>query len=252
MHLVKQLVGHLAAPLVVACLLALSAVISRAAGRRRLAGWLTACAAVIAYAFALDPVGDALLGPLERRYPAFNTDHSPADITAIVVLGSGYRPGGGIPVTGALDPDGLARIVEGVRISRRLPGLPLVVSGGAPPGYVPAAIGYAQLARDLGVSTDSLKILYTPLDTADEARAVFGLLRDARFVLVTSAYHMPRAMRLMTDAGARPAPAPTGQRVHVSRGIDLSDLIPTASAARKSEQALHEYIGMIAAAAGAP
>ena len=60
---------------------------------------------------------------------------------------------------------------------------------------------------------------------------------------------MPRAVRLMERAGARPIPAPTDQKVAES-GLHWLDFLPTSAALRDSEEALHEYIGLAAVAAG--
>ena len=194
-------------------------------------------------------MGDALLGPLEREYPPLQDGSLPA-VGYVVVLGSGYEPRDGIPVTAALDEDGLVRIVEGVRLMRRLGAVKLVVSGGAPPGRTPPAFGYAKLARGLGVDDASLVVLSGSLDTSAEARSVAALLGAAPFILVTSAYHMPRAMRLMERAGAHPFPAPTGQLVNESANGGWSSLLPTSGGLGKTERALHEYLGLAALAVG--
>jgi uncharacterized SAM-binding protein YcdF (DUF218 family) len=70
------------------------------------------------------------------------------------------------------------------------------------------------------------------------------------FLMVTSAYHMPRAMRLMERKGAHPIPAPTGQRVNESARAGWRSLLPTADGLRKTDRALHEYLGFAAIAAG--
>jgi uncharacterized SAM-binding protein YcdF (DUF218 family) len=250
-YLIKQLVGVLAAPLMIAILIGAAAGAIRACGRRRMAAWLWVLAATVAYLGATVPIGDALLGPLEREYPPLTqSELSSATVGYIVVLGSGYSPRDSIPVTAALDEDGLVRIVEGIRLARRLSGVRLVVSGGAPPGRMPSALGYAKLARELGISERSLIVLAGSLDTGAEARAVASALDAAPFLLVTSAYHMPRAMRLMVRAGAHPIPAPTGHRVNKSAGREGRGFIPTSIGLRKTERALHEYIGLAALAAG--
>jgi len=61
---------------------------------------------------------------------------------------------------------------------------------------------------------------------------------------VTSAYHMPRAVRLMQLAGAHPIPAPTGQLA--PRQLDFGALawIPRSGSLHKTERALHEYMGL--------
>lgn len=250
MYLIKQLVGALANPLSIAVLIAGVAAICRAGGRSRIASWLLFSAAAIGYLGAILPVSNALLGPLERWHPSLREDQPLPRVGYVVVLGSGYSPRDEFPITSAFDDAGLARIVEGIRLTRRLDSVRLIVSGGAPQGQVPPAVGYAALARELGVSDASLIVLDESLDTGDEARAVVEAIGEEPFLLVTSAFHMPRAMKLMQRAGARPIPAPTGHRVFRSSGGDWSFLLPTSLGLRKTERALHEYLGLVALAAG--
>jgi uncharacterized SAM-binding protein YcdF (DUF218 family) len=245
-YLIKQFVGVLATPLAVAILLAALAVILRALGRRSIARWVCVTALVLAYLGALPPVGNALLASLEWRYPPLREDQHGPPLAGIVVLGSGYSPRRDVPVTGTFSEDGLARIAEGVRLSLRFAIRPLVVSGGAPAGVTPSALGYARFARELGVPNASIVILDRPLDTNQEAHAVAQLLGDSRFLLVTSASHMPRAMLLMKRAGAQPVAAPTGHRTGGRVGSLWHNLIPSAGALRSTELALHEYLGLAA------
>jgi uncharacterized SAM-binding protein YcdF (DUF218 family) len=249
MHVVKNLADLWSMPLAVACLLAAAAGLFRMRGRTRVSVGLWIVAAAIAYGSSTNAVGDALLRPLEQCYAPLSPD-SVQGADYIVVLGTGYKPRDGIPVTAAIDEDGLARIVEGIRLSRSSRSVRLVVSGGAAPGEMPSAIGYARLALDLGVEKNSLIVLDTPRDTAEEARAAARLIGRRPFILVTSAYHMPRAMHWMADAGLRPIPAPTGQYVGISNPRDWRYVFPTGTGLRKTERALHEYLGFIAIAAG--
>src|SRR5580704_6400894 len=114
MHIVKHLAAFFTAPLMLALWLTAAAAAFRLGGRRRLSTGLFILAAATAYASSTGIVGDSLVGPLERQYPALREDQSFPGVNWIVVLGSDYSPRAGIPVTAALDPDGLARIVEGV------------------------------------------------------------------------------------------------------------------------------------------
>ena len=250
MYMVKQFFGALATPLVIALLIAFGAGICRILGRRKIAGILLVSSLAVIYLAAISPVSNALIGALEHRYAPLPENIPLPAVEFVVVLGSGYSPHDGVPVTAALDEDGLVRISEGIRLVRRLKNGHLVVSGGAPPGLAPPALGYVLLAHDLGVDESSLTVLDRALDTDAEASSIFALLDEMPFLLVTSAYHMPRAMRLMERKGAHPIPAPTGQRVNRSAAAGWRSLLPTADGLRKTDRALHEYLGLAAIAAG--
>jgi uncharacterized SAM-binding protein YcdF (DUF218 family) len=250
MHFLKHCVALFTAPLMLALMSAMAAAAFRLRGHRRASAALVALAIAIAYAGSTAVIGDSLLGPLEREYPPLREDQTLPAVKWIVVLGSDYSPRAGISVTAALDSDALARIVEGVRLARKYPGMKLLVSGGAPAGRIPPARGYAELARDLGIEDSSLLVSDKPLDTGEEARAVAALLGNQPFLLVTSAYHMPRAMRQMRRAGARAFAAPAQQLVNPAPGIDWRVLLPNSAGLRKTERAIHEYLGFLAMAAG--
>ncbi|MEP7244888.1 MAG: ElyC/SanA/YdcF family protein [Gammaproteobacteria bacterium] len=244
----KQLVGALASPLVFAALIALAACVLWKLNRRRAAAWVWASAALAVYLSAIAPIGNALIAPLETMYAPLQVDGTLPAVHLVVVLGSSYVPHDRVPITAALDGDGLARVVEGVRIARRLTATRLVLSGGSPSGGQPSALGYTRLARDLGVSETSLVVLDRALDTASEAASVAAVAGKAPFILVTSAYHMPRAMRLMQRAGAHPIPAPTAHLWEGGTSYGLRSLQPTSGGLRKTERALHEYVGLAAMA----
>ena len=207
-------------------------------------------AAGIGYLGAIVPVGDALLGPLERWHSPLREDQLSPGVRHVVVLDGGYSPRDDLPVTSALSGASLVRIVEGIRLFKRLDSVHLVVSGGAPRGRAPSAAWYAELARELGVSDSSLIVLGQSLDTGGEARAVVAAIGEEPFLLVTSANHMPRAMKLMQRAGARPIPAPTGYHVVRSSYRGWRSFLPNSGGLSKTEDAMHEYLGLMALAAG--
>src|SRR5688572_2806035 len=120
LFVIKQIVGLLGRPGFVALLLAVTALALRARGSRTPARCSAVAAIAVAYFGSLGVVGNALLAPLEQRYAALADEAPLPDVAHIVVLGSGYVPRGSIPVTAALSADGLARVVEGIRLKRRV------------------------------------------------------------------------------------------------------------------------------------
>jgi uncharacterized SAM-binding protein YcdF (DUF218 family) len=246
---VRQLIGVLATPLVLALLLVAVAAIARLCGGRAAARWLLGAAAALACLASLPAVGDALLRPLERQNPPLRTE-AQSSVAWVVVLGSGYSPRDSVPVTAAIDPDGLSRIVEGMRLVHLLGARHLIVSGGARKGHAAPALGYATLVRQLGFNEPDLIVLGTAVNTAAESRAIAARVGAQPFFLVTSAYHMPRALKQMQRAGAHAIAAPTGQLVDDTMAEKPGDWVPSSSGLHKTERALHEYLGLAALAAG--
>lgn len=245
MNAIKSLSEVFLQPLVSATLLVAIAVVLRWRGRRRAARVFAGIAIAIAFLGALSPVADALLRPLELRYPPLAAGPAVRSAAFVVVLGSAYSPHLGAPITAAISGEGLARIVEGVRLAR-IYHLRLVVSGGAVRGYPASALGYAELARDLGVDPQDLIVSAVGVDTRTEAAAISRLAGSRPFILVTSASHMPRAVALLRRAGAVPLPAPTGQRASDSSSLSWRQWLPGAIALHETEIALHEYFGLLA------
>jgi uncharacterized SAM-binding protein YcdF (DUF218 family) len=251
-YLLSHVIDFLTSPIVVMLILLLVALLLRWRGRPRAAIGVAVSGVALLYLCAIQPVTNLLARPLESRFPPLSNAQLPQGIAGIAVLGAGYRPHDGIPITAALSAEGLARVAEGVRLAKRYGGnVRLVLSGGVPPDpmRVPSARGYAVFARDMGIDPASIVVLDQPINTSDEARSLSKLFGKEPFLLVTSATHMPRAMLLFEDTDAHPIPAPTSQRAGDPIGI-LSALVPQGRNLTITEAAIHEYIGILAARAG--
>ena len=243
MYALKRLIDALVSPLALAALLFIAALVFRGINRRRVAAMLAGFSVGVGYLGSTPLAGTLLLAPLESRF-SLPSDRELAGVQYVVVLGSSYRPLPGRSSTSALDEEGLRRVVEGVRLHRRLAGSTLIFSGGSPVGGDAPATGGARLALELGVDGRSILTLKAALDTREEARDIARMLGNQRFVLVTSAAHMPRAFEYLRRAGALPIAAPTGQRA--DGGIHWALLVPSSRGLRMTEIALHEYLGLLA------
>jgi uncharacterized SAM-binding protein YcdF (DUF218 family) len=244
---VKVFLGAWLLPLPLSLLAVCLGLLLLRAGRRRTALTLLVGGALLGFGASFGPVSDALLLPLEERYaPVLDVATLSVVPRYVVVLGSGYHPRPALPVTAALDATGVVRLTEGVRLYRQLPGVALIVSGGAPRGNGPIAHGYALAAIALGVPPVSIILVDTPLDTGMEIRAIHERVGDATVLLVTSAAHMPRAMALSRADGLHAIAAPTGNLVTPS--VPGTIRVPGLSGAAliRSESAIHEYLGLLA------
>jgi uncharacterized SAM-binding protein YcdF (DUF218 family) len=138
-------------------------------------------------------------------------------------------------------------VVEGVRLLRGTPGARLILSL---PGRLPAESKQAiakELCEVMGVSPERLRLVTSALDTEDEARTVASLVGAEPVVLVTSASHMLRAMRLFEGAGMSPVSCPTDfltPRPGTPRGIQPAAVFPCADNVYLSERAVYECLGL--------
>ena len=182
-------------------------------------------------------------------------DASEAD--AIVVLSEGrvVAPGkAAVSEWGDAD-----RFFGGVELFKAGKSPLLVFTGGAAPWEPNAALEgdvLAGYAKTLGVPDGH--ILKTPrvTDTAEEAQAVAMLLRGRfsgpnwrggapRILLVTSAFHMPRARVLFERAGLSVIPFPVDFQVSAGGHMSVLAFLPTAGALAQTELAMREGYGRL-------
>lgn len=181
--------------------------------RWRLAGRLLVTASILAVlATNVFSVDGRLLRALEDRFSAPNP--MPADVAGIVVLGGSVEmsvsEARGLTV---LNHNG-DRLVHFAALARQYPKARLVFAGG---GQLPGAMGESQWSqtalRDLGVDISRLAIEGRSTSTYENARLSYELvepLPDEVWLLVTSAWHMPRAVGCFRKVGWNAVPYPVG------------------------------------------
>ena len=239
--LIKTLLGGLLLPpangLALLCLAGLYR-------RRRWAFGLAAVATALLILQSLPPVAQALLATLESRAgPVFD---KPAGAQAIVVLGSGLDIDAAEYGGDTASERTLVRIRYGALLARRF-GLPVLVSGGQPYNATrsEAAVMAGILADEYGVPVRWQET--RSRDTADNAAMSAEILKAAgirRIVLVTQAFHMPRAAALFRAAGLEVVPAPTQFKAGGALLASPTDFLPSAYALRNTYYALHEWLGL--------
>ncbi|WP_345993589.1 ElyC/SanA/YdcF family protein [Sulfurimonas sp. HSL-1716] len=181
-----------------------------------------------------------LVTNLENRYTKFES--TDLDISYIHVLGNGNNDDYTQPLSSMLSAAGTKRVLEGVLIQKRYPNAKLIFTGYEGDTTLPNAIANADLAVALGVKKEMLIVNPLPHDTKEEALFTKTLVKDKPFILVTSAAHMPRAMKLFKDLGMKPIPAPTDYKKQKVRSLFCK---PNIGSFENSQSAMHEYIGML-------
>ncbi|MBA4423748.1 MAG: hypothetical protein C0390_11740 [Syntrophus sp. (in: bacteria)] len=166
-------------------------------------------------------------------------------IRHVVVLGSGHVSDPDLPKTAQIGGDSLYRLIEGVRLYRLLPGTKLVISGGVIPDPVTNARVVSDVARQIGIPAQDTIVEERPSDTIEEARLLQGLVGNKPFIMVTSAVHMKRAVRIFQDFGMRPVPAPTDFIIKNSPGGAIESWLPNCGNLWISQRVIYEWLGEI-------
>jgi len=209
---------------------------------------LIVAALVLLYVASMPVVSDALIGRLEDRYPAQTiAGCAPAD--AVIVLG-GILGHGHAGVDFTSWGEGVNRFTVGVALIRAGKAGAIVFSRACDPWENPRVTeGDVLRAQAIALGVPAEKILLTPPvgDTADEARVAAVLCREhgwKHVLLVTSGWHMPRAVWLFKHAGVDFTPFPVGFQRDSRQPRTLLDFLPNAGALATTETALRESYGL--------
>jgi uncharacterized SAM-binding protein YcdF (DUF218 family) len=235
-------------PLPLFFLLLLVAIWFRHRNKHRPAHILAILSLIWLIAICTEPLPRLSCWLLERQYPVLITPpSSPAtDTIFVVVLGAGYKENPARPAINKTSLAGLARLAEGIRLFRQLPGPALLVTSGFG-GDEPRSNAEIQrnAAVELGVSPSSIAILPLPQNTRYEAlqfRQRFGTNRTV--ILVTDAVHLPRSVLWFKRTGQRVLPAPANHWVK-SMEMELPYcLLPNANNVKGMEIVMHEWVGL--------
>jgi uncharacterized SAM-binding protein YcdF (DUF218 family) len=206
-------------------------------------------AAVLFAICGFSPLGNWMIYSLESRFPPWDATKGAPD--GIVVLGGSIDPvlsavHGGAVVRGAAD-----RIIASAALAHRYPNARIVFSGGSGNLISDEAreADYAMaLFESLGISKQRLTIERQSRNTHENAefsKALAAPKDGERWLLVTSAHHMPRSVGLFRKAGFAVEPYPVDWRVG-GRGDLVSFQIFPVEGLANVDAGAHEWIGLVA------
>ncbi len=215
----------------------------------RAGGRLIVASLILLAVFGLSPLANALMVPLEQRFPPW--DASRGAPAGIIVLGGAFdtvvaATREDIPLTDAAE-----RMTASAALARKYPQARLIFTGGVG-ALIYAGPTEGELARrfyaSLGIAADRLTIEEESRDTAENARFTWALAAPKpgeRWLLVTSAYHMPRAVGTFRRVGFAVEAYPVDYR---TRGVeDLARPFPNlGEGLRRGDIAMREWVGLLA------
>jgi uncharacterized SAM-binding protein YcdF (DUF218 family) len=213
------------------------------------AGWRIAVTALILLGIAgWSPFGNAIILPLEERFPPWDAARgAPAGIISL---------GGALdtvvsPVRGEVALNEAAeRMTAIAELARRFPKARIVFSGGSGriifDGVSEASLA-ARLFASFGIAKKRIALEDKSRDTDENGRFTKELVQPKpgeRWLLVTSAHHMPRAIGVFRAAGFPVEAFPVDYR---TRGaIDLLRPFATlGDGLRRTDTAMREWVGLL-------
>jgi uncharacterized SAM-binding protein YcdF (DUF218 family) len=200
---------------------------------------------LLLYVLSISPTADLLLRSLESTHEVLSPKMVPRSGT-LVVLSGGASATADLPTSSRLTVGSIKRLLEAVRLYHLMDKPTIVISGGSGNPFVKVseAVLMRELLLDLGIPAKRIMIEGKSRDTYENGRAVQQLRLKRPLILVTSAAHMPRALRVFRALGMRPLPAPSDFRGRLSVDDPLR-FFPSAGSLATSTSALYEYLGTL-------
>ena len=241
-----KVVGFLIIPSNVIAVLALIGAVLWVIGYARFATRLMVLSAVLLALCGFSPLGAVLLLPLEERFAAPKLEAAPDG--AVILAGmfnlrSSQRRG-----VAELN-DAADRITVIAGLARRYPYMRVVFSGGSGElfqGSLKETDLAAKMFADFGIASDRIILEAQSRDTAESAaysKAAANPKPGERWLLITSASHMPRSIGAFRQVGFQVQPYPVDWK---TGGGDLARMPPSVRAGLLLiDTAAHEWIGLV-------
>ena len=245
--IISKIFWRLASPDISLLLVLLVGVCLLCLGREKLGRRLVATATTIIVLFSLFPISSMLLIPLENRFPI--PEPLPEDINGVIVLGGAESPKltqarGQASLVGSAE-----RLTTFVGLARRFSEAKFVYAGGQ--GAIgaqeyKAAFTARLFFEQMGLDPDRVMFDSQSRNTLENAQNAFQLVKPQKgekWVLITSAWHMPRSVGIFRKLGWEVIPYPVDFKTTGKLTLTLR-FPPSLSATSAVSNVLYEWIGL--------
>lgn len=201
--------------------------------------------AILLYAMSIDVVGDLLIHDLEYKYTP------PLEYSGDVLImlgGGGVDKSPNVGFQGHLGSDASNRLITIFSLYQKT-GYPIILSGGTLFGLsdTEANIG-KNILMSVGVPKEKIFLEDKSSNTEQNAKYSAEIINANGFkkpILVTSAFHMPRAVREFEGNNMKVVPFPAGYRTTGETKVNILTLLPASNNLDKTALAIKEYIGIL-------
>jgi uncharacterized SAM-binding protein YcdF (DUF218 family) len=203
--------------------------------RQQLASMALMLSLAVLWVFSTPLIAQSLIASLETHFAMTTEGAEEADVA--ILLGGGS--------------DNLGRALHASRLLRAGRVRFILISAGNVPWYEarePEAQSIARLLKEWGIADDVLIVESESRNTFENAQRSKPIWDAHGFksgLLVTSAFHMPRALAVFRQAGFAVEPAPTNFYGGPSLEEGVLAILPNAGALQASSVALKEWLGLL-------
>lgn len=244
----SKLIWAVLAPDSLLLFMGVGAWLAAAAGWHRLARRLASVIALAALLIGFLPVGEWLLAPLENRFPS--NVALPADAAGIIVLGGAISPTLSATWNQPELNEAADRLVGFAYVSSLYPNAQLVFAGGS--GSITEqdyseADGARILFDQLGLLEKAVLFESQSRNTIENVKNSKRLVQPKAgdgWILITSAYHMPRSVGVFCENAWPVTPYPVDHQTH--RGNLLRIQFDFAGNLSLLSVAVREWLGLLA------
>ena len=200
--------------------------------KRRFGTGLIIIGLLFYYLFSTAAVSNFLISPLENKYSFLKTEEMGRADKAVLLLGGREAD--------------ILRGSEVLRIYYLKDGqIEIIISGTDP--VLPSseeALAVKKFFANRGVAEENIVIEGQSRNTWENIRNVKEIVQEEPFFLVTSAYHMERAIKEFEKVRAKPSPAPTDFKIK-TRERSVFNFLPDIQNLRNSDLAFREYLAIL-------
>jgi uncharacterized SAM-binding protein YcdF (DUF218 family) len=224
------------------------ALLLRYVGKRLYARRIFAFLIISVVFLGLFPLGSWLLYPLENRFQ--HNPKLPDRVDGVILLGGSVMPVSSDYWQQLEVNDAGERLNGFVDLARQFPNAQLVFTGGSASitGNRPTEASILKLHLDgLGIDTERVVFEDRARNTAENAfftRQLVNPAPDSNWVVITTAYHMPRSIGVFCHYGWSLIPYPVDHRTNPDKLFELNfNLLGNAGGLKL---AMHEWVGLLA------
>jgi uncharacterized SAM-binding protein YcdF (DUF218 family) len=214
---------------------------------KRAGGRLVVASLLVLAVLGLSPVGNALIIPLEQRFPPWDSARGAPD--GIIVLGGMITPDVSAARGEVALNESAERVTVAIELALRYPNARILFSGGSgallfSEGNEAEVAGW--LLASFGVAPGRVLLEPRARNTVENAiysKAMAQPKPGERWLLITSAFHMPRSIGVFRHAGFAVEAFPVDWRTRGSEEV-VRPFATMGDGLRRTDTAVREWIGL--------